>query len=469
MDRILDADASTLAKLIANREVTSRQAVEVYIEQIKRMNPTLNFLVEERFDKALAEATEADHQLAQNKGSGKLFGVPISMKESFHVEGMKTTGGLVHLQDAVQQTDAEIVRLLKAEGAIIIGKTNTPELCFCQETDNKLYGRTNNAWNNERTAGGSSGGEAVAISVGGAAAGIGSDIGGSIRLPSHFNGVIGFKSGMFQVSSEGSFPPEGHTLDQRMLGIGPITKSVADAKLLYQIVAKKRPLNKKLEDFSITVLPTMNYPLSSETEFLMDQVYAVLTSDFDTNWGIPPLFKDSTVIWQEIMSIDGAKENAKLAFGENPVQPIRSFVKELTRKDSSVHRYLSWALIGATLFKPSAKRILEIEETIVKGDTLIEDYLDERILIAPVYHSTASKHGRVYSEIFSIKKTYQKYLPYIAYANVWGLPSLTIPVGIDEQGMPIGVQLMSKNGNEDALFQLGEKMIETFRGYVRFE
>ena len=198
---LLDMDASELARMIANREITSREATESFIDHIKKVNPSLNFLVEDRFVNALEEADEADRQIAENKARGKLFGVPISMKESFHVNEMKTTGGLLNRKDAIQKSDAEIVVKLKGEGAIILGKTNTPELCFCQETDNKLYGRTNNARDSSRTAGGSSGGEAVMISVGGAAAGIGSDIGGSIRFPSHFNGVIGFKSGNSQVSS----------------------------------------------------------------------------------------------------------------------------------------------------------------------------------------------------------------------------------------------------------------------------
>lgn len=468
-EMILNADAATLAQMIANNKVTSRQATEAYIEQIKRLNPTLNFLVEGRFEQALEEASLSDEKISKGEAKGKLFGVPISMKESFHVEGMKTTGGLVHRNESVQQADANIVKLLKAEGAIILGKTNTPALCFCQETDNKLYGRTNNPWNDERTAGGSSGGEAVAIAVGGAAAGFGSDIGGSIRFPSHFNGVIGFKSGKFQVSSEGSFPTEDHDLDKRMLGIGPLTKTIADAQFLYNIAAKEKTREKRLEDFSITALPTTVYPLSTETTFLMDQIYAVLKESFDTNWGIPPHFEDSALLWQEIMSIDGAKEKAKLAFGDSPVKPIRSYMKELATKESSIHRYLSWALIGANLFKPSNERIAEIEKIIAEGDQLLDTYLDERILIAPVYHSAAPKHGRVYSEIFSIKKTFQKYMPYVAYANVWGLPALTIPVGLDKEGMPIGVQLISKNGNEDALFKLGEKILESFRGYVRFE
>src|SRR5699024_11086350 len=125
---------------------------------------------------------------------------PISIKESFNVSGMKTTGGIIHRQDIIKSRDAITVQKLKDAGAIVLCKTNTPALCFCQETDNKLYGRTNNPWNIKHTAGGSSGGEAALLSVGGAAVGLGSDIGGSIRFPSHFNGVVGFKSGKNEVS-----------------------------------------------------------------------------------------------------------------------------------------------------------------------------------------------------------------------------------------------------------------------------
>src|SRR5699024_8066190 len=128
---------------------------------------------------------------------------------------------------------------LKKAGAIILGKTNTPSLCFCQETENKLYGRTNNPWDVTRTAGGSSGGEGALIAAGGAAAGIGSDIGGSIRFPSHFNGVVGFKPGKYQVSPNGHFPSENTPLQERMLGIGPMGKSVRDIALLYDVIADK--------------------------------------------------------------------------------------------------------------------------------------------------------------------------------------------------------------------------------------
>lgn len=464
---ILDLDASELVQMIANKEISSREATETYINHINKVNPSLNFLVEDRFIIALKEADEADLQLRGNKVSGKLYGVPISMKESFHVDGMKTTGGLLNRRDAIQNSDAELVKKLKNEGAIIIGKTNTPELCFCQETDNKLYGRTNNARDTSRTAGGSSGGEAVMISVGGAAAGIGSDIGGSIRFPSHFNGVIGFKSGNRQVSSVGSYPPESHLLQSRMLGIGPITKSVRDAKLLYNIIADKETEVKEIKEFKINVLSETNYPLSTATAKLMDSIFNLLKDEFISERTIPPFFKESSRIWQEIMSIDGAAGPGKEAFGGDQVRAVRAYLSELVTGKAKVHRYLSWALIGASLFKPSEKRVKEIEKFVDHGDEILTDYLQERILIFPVYHIAAPLHGVVYKEIFSIRKTYEKYMPYVAYANVWGLPSLTIPVGANEAGMPIAVQLISKNGNEDVLFKLGEIVGKEFKSYHR--
>lgn len=468
-ESVLDLDATALAKMIANQEITSVEAVETYIRHIQEMNPSVNFLVEDRFSTALEEAAEADRKLAENIVVGKLVGVPISMKESFHVEGMKTTGGLVIRKDAVQMADADVVQKLKDEGAIILGKTNTPELCFCQETDNKLYGRTNNPRDLTRTVGGSSGGEAAMIAIGGASVGLGSDIGGSIRFPCHFNGVVGFKSGKGQVSSTGSYPAEEDVLQQRMLGIGPIAKSVRDAKLLYTIITKEAVEEKSVDHFTITTLSKTNYPLSAKTNALLDAVYEELHKTFTSERSIPPYFDESSVIWQEIMSINGALGIGKEAFGDEPVRPIRSYLKEVISGTSSNHRYLSWGLIGTTLFKPSEKRVSEIRDYLAHGDEKLDDYLANRIVIFPIYHSAATEQGVVYKEIFSIRKTYTKYMPYVAYANVWGLPALTIPVGQDESGMPIAVQLMSKNGNEDALFQVGQLLEEKFQGYVRVE
>src|SRR5699024_9766764 len=110
----------------------------------------------------------------------------------------------------------------------------------------------------------------------------------------------------------------------------------------------------------------------------------------------------------------------------------------------TTHEYLSWALIGSNLFKPTARRKNEIEDFIEEGDFNLNRYLKNRILLFPVYHRSALNHGEMYKEIFSIKKTYKRYMPYTAYSNVWGLPALTIPIGFDKNKLPIGIQLISK-------------------------
>lgn len=464
---ILDMDATQIAELIAARKMTSREAVEQYIAHIKRINPLVNGLVENRFAAALEEAEEADRKIAQNEAGGRLLGVPITIKEAFDVTGMQTTGGLLRRKGFVQHTDAEVVRRLKAEGAIVLGKTNTPELCFCQETDNKLYGRTNNPHDLTRTAGGSSGGEAAMIAAGAAAAGLGSDIGGSIRFPSHFNGVVGFKSGNGQVPAEGSYPKVEHELQSRMLGIGPIVKSVRDARLLYNIVAEKPAPAKQLAQFTFNVLPKTAYPLSPATAHLLDSIYADLLQEFHAEREVPPYFEESAQIWQEIMSIGGAEGPRQEAFGGPSGLPMQAYVKERLTGKADIHKYLSWALVGAGLFKPTPRRLKKIHKAIRHGDHILDGYLHQHILVMPVYHTGAPKHGMMYSEIFSIKKTYQVFMPYTAYANVWGLPALTVPVGKDENGMPVGVQLISKNGNEAALFSLGEWLEAHYGGYRR--
>ncbi len=465
---ILYMDITEMLKELSEGNLTSVELTKTYIEHLKYVNPTVNCLVEDRFHEALKEAEEADRLIQNGETRGKLTGIPISMKESFHVKGMKTTGGLGHRVNMKENQDAQVVERLRREGAVILGKTNTPTLCFCQETDNKLYGRTNNPWDLNRTAGGSSGGEGALIALGGAAAGIGSDIGGSIRFPSHFNGVIGFKSGNGRVSDVGSFPEVIHPLQKRMLGIGPIAKSVKDARLIYQVIANHKYDSKlKINDFVIQKLPKDSYLLSESMEQKLQEVIDHLNKRFQVGSEIPPLFDESALLWQEIMSIDGGKSTADAAGFSGPRAVVGSYLKEKLTGGSDYHSFLTWALIGARLFQPRSSRVKEIHRLIEEGDRKVTDYFKGRILILPVYHRTAPLHGELYSEIFSIKKTFIKYMPFVAYANVWGLPALTVPVGKDNEGLPMGLQLISNSGNEEALFQLGEIVEREFSGFER--
>lgn len=465
---VLDLDATALAEKIRSGEITSTQAATEYISHLEQMNPKVNCLVEKRFEEALREADRCDQLVAKGDAQGSLFGVPISMKEAFDVVGMKTTGGLFHRGKALTH-DAEIVSRLKNEGAVILGKTNTPTLCFCQETDNKLYGRTNNPWDLARTAGGSSGGEGALMALGGAAVGIGSDIGGSIRFPAHFNGVIGFKSGNSQVADDGAYPPFTDPLQTRMLGIGAMAKSVRDARLINGIIAADLPPKRDLADFNV-VIPEQQlvYPASYRTRQLLGEVRAQIGKNQMALDEQPPMYQESALLWQLIMSIDGASNVAKEAFAARPANIYKEWLQELFLQNSEWHRNLTWALIGSNMFKPSAAKLDQVRHTVQSGDSQVQEYLADKLLILPVYHSPAPLHGKLYAEIFSVRKTYLKYMPFIAYPNVWGLPSLTIPVG-EEDGLPVALQIISTVGNEDAIFQMGEQIEREFRGWKRAE
>src|SRR5699024_3832892 len=155
-EKILNADAYSLAAEIQNGNLSSFEITQTYIKHIRRHNPSINAVVEDRYKIALEEAKKYDCLAEGNQFIGPLQDVTISIKESIRVQGMTRTGGLTHRSDSISTTAAEVVRRLTKAGAIILAKTTTPILCSCQETDNKLYGRTNNPWNLERTAGGSS-------------------------------------------------------------------------------------------------------------------------------------------------------------------------------------------------------------------------------------------------------------------------------------------------------------------------
>lgn len=465
---LLDMDATTLAREIRNDTISSRDATEAYIAHLQRVNGKLNCLVEDRFAQAREEARQADALRAQGRGEGLLFGVPVSVKEAFAVKGMKTTGGLRHRRDHRATQDAPVVARMKREGAIILGKTNTPTLCFCQETDNKLYGRSNNPWDLARTTGGSSGGEAALIAVGGAALGIGSDIGGSIRFPAHFNGVIGFRSGNQQVTQQGHFPYTEEPWQERMLGIGALAKSVNDAELLNTIIADHPPRPVNTETF-MTVVPPAHprFPLDPSSARLLASVRDFFGKGGTTNDEPVPFLDKAASWWQLAMSLDGGAGIAQLAFDGKKPHPWREYLKELATGSSDYHRYLSWALIGASLFQPSKRKWSALVDQLKEADAVVARYLENRVLVLPVYHSAALPHGGVYAEIFSMRWTVLRVMPYVAFVNVFGLPALVVPVGTDEHGLPVAVQLVSAVGNERALFDAGRKLEQAFRGYVR--
>src|SRR4051812_1451386 len=232
--------ATSLARAIRSKKITSREATEAHLDRIAGLNGAVNALVVVDRAGALKAARAADRAAAK-KGArlGPLHGVPITIKEAFDVAGLHTTSSHPPLKDNVARTDATLVGRLRAAGAVILGKTNVPELCADFQTESPLFGTTRNAWDARRTAGGSTGGGAVAVAARLSPLELGSDIGGSVRNPAHYNGIFSLKPTEWRVPGRGHVPDlPGVTRAVRYMGtFGPLARSVDDLELALRIVA----------------------------------------------------------------------------------------------------------------------------------------------------------------------------------------------------------------------------------------
>ena len=212
--------------------MTSRAVVEAHIARIEAVNPTINAVVAKRYDDARAEADAADARMAAAARPDealrcRYLGVPCTIKECFALTGMPQSSGLVARKGVVASDDATTVARMRAAGAIPLGVTNVSELCMWYESNNRVYGRTNNPYDPSRIVGGSSGGEGAIIGAGGSPFGLGSDVGGSIRMPAFFNGVFGHKPTGGLVPGSGQYP-EAHGEGARIVATGPLARRAAD-------------------------------------------------------------------------------------------------------------------------------------------------------------------------------------------------------------------------------------------------
>lgn len=237
---MINLGAFGLVRLMREGEVSAREVIAAHVARSEEVNPLINAIVVPRFADALAEAARLDHAFTRRK-TGRLHGLPITVKECIDVCGMTTTGGVVGGAAKRKKRDATVVRLLRREGAILLGKTNLAQLSWGHETDNPLFGRTNNPWNIALTPGGSSGGEAAIVAAGGSALGVGTDSGGSVRVPAHYCGIHGFKPTSGRLTDAGS-------LDARLLSFqaivrnqpGLLARRVEDLGLAYHVLAGER-------------------------------------------------------------------------------------------------------------------------------------------------------------------------------------------------------------------------------------
>src|SRR5439155_4452962 len=235
MSELTCLPAREMAQLICRKEVSPVDLVEAHLTRIEKLNPKVNAFVQVDAKRARQQARAAEQAVMIGDPLGRVHGVPISLKSSIAVAGLSYEAGTRLRAGCIASQDAVLVSRLKAAGAIVLGVTNTPELLMAWETDNLLYGRTNNPWDLSRTWGGSRGGESAAIASGCSAGGVGSDGGGSIRVPDHFCGICGLKPTSGRIPASGHFPQSVGPF--ALLGVvGPMARTVGDLKLLFEVM-----------------------------------------------------------------------------------------------------------------------------------------------------------------------------------------------------------------------------------------
>jgi len=487
-DPLLLLSATRLAAMIRAGEVSAAEVVEAHIRHIEQVNPAINAMVATRFDAARAEARAADERrrcepLAELP---PFLGVPCSIKESFAVTGMPHSAGLVARAGVRAAEDAVAVARLRAAGFIPLGVTNTSELCMWMESNNRIYGRTNNPYDLRRIVGGSSGGEGAIVGAGGAPVGLGSDIAGSIRMPAFFNGVFGHKPTGGLVPSTGQFPvPAGATL--RYMTTGPITRRAEDLMPVLRLLAGPEGRDPSCIDCTLADPDTVDVATLS-----------VLTLEGD---GVTPVHPELIVaqrraadalarlgadvrparltglgraleIWAAMVEAGNthpacegeAGEIPKIpTFGEmlgdgRPVRAGRELARWALRRSPHTLPALALALLqhAGKLVPDRMRRAIELGQALRKE---LEAQLGTRgVLLYPSHPVPAPLHYQPL--LFPFRWTYT------AIFNVLEVPATQVPLGLGAAGLPLGAQIVAAHGQDHLAIAVARRLEQDLGGWT---
>lgn len=452
--------ASGLARAIRNGKLTSREATEAHLERIARLNGSVNALVVVDREGAMKAARAADRAVAKRDGKlAPLHGVPITIKEAFDVAGLRTTSSHPPLKDNVAGADATLVARLRAAGAVILGKTNVPELCADFQTDSPLFGTSSNAWDERRTAGGSTGGGAVAVAARLSPLELGSDIGGSVRNPAHYNGIFSLKPTEWRVPGHGHVPDlPGVTRAVRYMGtFGPLARSVDDLELALRIVAG--PDGHEAEAAPVPIGPTPRLAAG-------DLRIAVLGSN-----PLVEVSADTARVVQataRLLSRAGARVKRAEPQGLDWMQGWEDWCDLFQYMIQSLQplkaRERFFPMIGSS--DPSARSAAraarldmgEFFAVLDRRDRTIrqcEAFLDEHdAWLMPVMPDAAFIHQSQKQPLVVDGVPHPYFFAGTSYnylANLTGQPSIVLPCGFSKDGLPIGLQLTGKRWGEAKL------------------
>ena len=445
-----------LADLIRRRKVSSLEVVDACLARIEQVNPRLNAVVQLGSDRARASAKAADQAMARGEVMGPLHGIPMTIKDSFDTAGMVSTGGTLGRKAFVPDRDATVVARLRSAGAILLGKTNTPELTWSFETRNRVYGRTNNPWSSDLSPGGSSGGAAAIVAAGGAPFDIGSDTGGSIRVPSHFCGTAGIKPTSGRVPRTGHIVGmEGHT--QSLTQLGPIARSVDDLALLLGIIA-----GPDWRDAS--VVPA---PLGNPAKVDLRGLRLALHVDNGLRAPAPDL---TSVVVAAGKALQGRGVHVEERRPE-ALKDLLSLDEDLWRTDggSWLQRLLDRAgtrepgpdvagsMGKAPMTSPEFSAFLERWD-VWRGNMLgfLEGF---DAILCPPCALDALPHDA--SDAADANPAFSYTFAY----NMTGWPAAVVRAGTSARGLPLGVQIVGRPWREDVVLALARAVEESMGGF----
>jgi amidase len=452
-DELIFASTTWLAEAIRKRTVSSLEAVDAYLARIEAVNPAINAVVRLASD-AREHARRADAELANGSIHGPLHGVPFTIKDSLDTAGVVTTAGTVGWRDRVPTRDATVVARLKSAGGILLGKTNTPEFTWSDETDNDVYGRTSNPYDLSRTPGGSSGGPAAIVAAGGSPFDIGSDTGDSIRQPSHVCGIAGLKPTSGRVPRSGHWP--GYQgLFESFTQLGPMARRVEDLELLLPIIAgpdgedphvSRAPLGdpSTVDVASLRVVAFTDNGIRTPTPETIAAVEvaagALASSGATIESEVPPGLPDAWEAWDALIKADG------FAW-------LHRLIQAAGTPGWGSYATRDWISPGEPLRGDELTDLIERADAI--RARLLRWVQDVDLIVCPAMPQPAIRHGESSASWFG--DTYSD------VHNLTGWPAVVVRGGTSSEGLPIGVQLVAAPWREDVALA-GARVVEAASG-----
>lgn len=462
LEKIIHATIGEIASGIREKKFSPVEVVEAQLERIAALQPKLNAFVHLDAEGALARARVAEAEVMRVEELGPLHGVPVTVKSCIDAAGWPAAAGSLRRKEYVAVQDATLVARLRAAGAILLGTTNTPEFLMAYETNNALNGKTSNPWNLFYSSGGSSGGEAAAIASGCSQGGVGSDGGGSVRVPAHFCGICALKPTPGRIPGTGHFPAGGGAFG--WIGVvGPMARRVADVRALFEVMAGPDagdalsapvPIRKLSESsmrkLRVGVLESEALgQATSETRAAVDRAARILSQD------------GFAVETKRLEGLDRAIELWWYFFG-----PV---IAHLIKKGAAGQEEKMSPMLREFVAIATAEREMKFEEFLqacVERDTLraliLRQMDDVPVLLSPVSSGPAFRHGEGNWRLGE-RECYRDTMRYAQWLNFAGFPGMTVPLVSSREGLPIGVQVIGRPHEEEIVMAVAEA-IERGRG-----